>query len=465
MSLPAAIESCRTLQNVQYELTTGRSMGSLHTVVQTSDLKAEQVVRMILLSDSIGKLQLLIPANCLIDLSRLCEMLGRNLQAVSSEETKALAQRYGTATLPALPALTGLPTLADSRLFKNSELYLETGVPNLYIKMSQDQFRQAISEVELEDFAEPCTVSEVLEQRERDENTIVQAVEKFTTLRIKQRLDQTLEIPPMPDTAERIIRLRVDPNAGVSELAAIVEMDPSLAAQVVSWAASPYYAAPGKIKGVQDAIMRVLGFDLVINLALGLSLGKTLNLPKDGPRGVTPYWQQAVFCASCMEKLAKIMPSNNRPAVGLSYLAGLLHNFGYLVLAHVFPPYFSVMARYIEANPHISHDLIESHVIGVTREQIASWLMTAWNMPEEVATAIRWQQNPDYCERMSVYPNLLYVALNLLRKHGIGSGPAEEIPAEMLQRMGLDRAKAEKAVEDIVANEAAIKSIAATMGR
>lgn len=465
MSLPAAVVNCQTLQNIQYELATGRTMGSLHTVAQPSELKAEQVVRMVLLNDSIGKLQLLIPANGLIDLSRLCEMLGRNLQAMSLEDTQALAAKYGTHTLPALPSLTGLPTLADSRLFKNAELYLETGMPNLYIKMTQDQFRQAISEVELEDIAEPCSIAAEIVNRDRDENSIVQAVEKFTTLRIKQRLDQTLEIPPMPSTAERIIRLRVDPNAGVAELASIVEMDPSLAAQVVSWAASPYYAAPGKIKGVQDAITRVLGFDLVINLALGLSLGKTLNLPKDGPKGVTPYWQQAVFCATTTEKLVRIMPSGSRPAVGLSYLSGLLHNFGFLVFAHVFPPYFSVISRYIEANPHVSHDLIESHVVGVTREQIASWLMSAWNMPDEVATAIRWQQNPNYSEKMSVYPNLLYITLNLLRKHGIGEGPAEEIQDTLLLRLGINRDKAEKVVQEIVANEASIKSIAATLAR
>lgn len=54
----------------------------------------------------------------------------------------------------------------------------------------------------------------------------------------------------------------------------MVETDPALAAQVVSWAASPYYASPGKIRSVEDAIVRVLGFDLVINLALGLALGK-----------------------------------------------------------------------------------------------------------------------------------------------------------------------------------------------
>ena len=95
-------------------------------------------------------------------------------------------------------------------------------------------------------------------------------MQAFTARRIQQRLEATIEIPPLADTAQKIIKLRVDPNATIDDITGVVETDPALAAQVVSWAASPYYASPGKIRSVEDAIVRVLGFDLVINLALGL---------------------------------------------------------------------------------------------------------------------------------------------------------------------------------------------------
>ena len=65
---------------------------------------------------------------------------------------------------------------------------------------------------------------------------------------MKQRLEETIEIPPLPETAQKVMKLRVNPDADVDDLADVVETDPSLAAQVVSWAASPYYAAPGKIR-------------------------------------------------------------------------------------------------------------------------------------------------------------------------------------------------------------------------
>ena len=36
------------------------------------------------------------------------------------------------------------------------------------------------------------------------------AIKRFTSLRIRQRLVDTLELPPLPETARRIIRLRTD---------------------------------------------------------------------------------------------------------------------------------------------------------------------------------------------------------------------------------------------------------------
>ncbi len=86
----------------------------------------------------------------------------------------------------------------------------------------------------------------------------------------------------------------------------------------------------------------------MINLALGLALGKTLSLPKDQPQQTTPYWQQSIYTAAVIEGLTRAIPRASRPEGGLSYLAGLLHNFGYLLLAHVFPPHFTLICRQLK---------------------------------------------------------------------------------------------------------------------
>ncbi|WP_235015366.1 HDOD domain-containing protein [Oceanicoccus sp. KOV_DT_Chl] len=257
--------------------------------------------------------------------------------------------------------------------------------------------------------------------------------------------------------------MRVDPNADIKDLTDIVESDPSLAAQVVSWAASPYYAAPGKIKSVHDAIVRVLGFDLVLNLSLGLALGKTMALPKEAAKGFTPYWEQAVYAATAVEALVGAIPPKQRPTMGMAYLSGLLHNFGYLILAEVFPPHFANICRYQEANPFSNHSHIERHLIGVTREQLGSWLMRLWNMPDEVCDALRFQNEANYDGDNQQYAKLLFIAMRLLRTHGIGDAALTPIADSLFEELHLDREKAEEAIAKMMESSAELNLMAANM--
>ena len=350
-------------------------------------------------------------------------------------------------------------------MLNSDNLYLEVGNSESYLELSQQEFLKLVETAESGDYCIPTTdlTPQSATDKENNVKQINQAVEQFTTLRIQQRLEQTLEMPPLPETAERIIQLRINPEAGVGELAEVVEKDPSLAAQVVSWASSPYYAAPGTIKSVHDAVVRVLGFDLVINLALGLSLGKTVEIPNDGPHGITPYWQQAVCSAAMMEGLVKAMSPDARPSMGLAYLSGLLHNYGYLVLAHIFPPYFSLINRYIEANPHVCHIHVEHHLLGVTRDQIGGALMECWNMPEEVVCALRYQHSPNHDNEHAIYSQLLSIASQAMINADVIQGPKKQLDAALLAALTLDADDVEAVVQRLVESKDDLMSMARTL--
>ncbi|MBD9483150.1 HDOD domain-containing protein [Pseudomonas sp. PDM14] len=425
-------------------------------------LPAERRVQAALLDDAVGALLVLFPQSQLLDLNRLAELTGRKLAAVKPERLERMLAKHTLGKLPGLPPLTSSPCLYDERLLQVDSLLVESGQPGVLLEISSDVYKTTLlSKASAARFGEPLAkIKPNLDRPDDDRAEITQAVQAFTARRIQQRLEETIEIPPLPETAQKIIKLRVDPDATVDDITGVVETDPALAAQVVSWAASPYYAAPGKIRSVEDAIVRVLGFDLVINLALGLALGKTLSLPKDQPQQATPYWQQAIYSAAVIEGLTRAMPRAQRPEAGLTYLAGLLHNFGYLVLAHVFPPHFSLICRHLEVNPHLSANYIEQHLLGITREQIGAWLMRFWDMPEELATALRFQHDPDYDGPHAAYPNLVCLAVSMLRNRGIGSGPQREIPDALFARLDITREKAEDALNKVLQAEAALRDLA-----
>lgn len=456
MPIPAAIEDVLTRHGVEF------AVSQRHPNSDLSAFSGGALTRV--LQDSQGRVQVIYRAGTLLDLDKLCRLTDRNLASPSQEEINTLCSKLDLTTVPSVPKALGLPVIVDEHLLSAEEVSFDSGSHEEVIALSSEQFKQLISDSQIGMFTvdEEDLNGSTLDDAE-DVAQITTAVANFTQLRIKQRLEETLEFPPLPETAQRIIKLRVDPNADIKDLTDIVETDPSLAAQVVSWAASPYYAAPGKIKSVHDAIVRVLGFDLVLNLSLGLALGKTLNLPKEHPRGFSPYWQQAVYAAATMEALVGAIPPKERPAMGLAYLAGLLHNFGYLILAEVFPPHFASICRYQEANPYSNHCLIERHLLGVTREQLGAWLLRLWNMPDEVCDALRFQNEGSYRGQNDIYANLLYVSMRLLRKHGIGDAPLAPISDEIYQGLQLDREKAEAAVERVLEGAVELNAMASNL--
>ncbi|MBC3299724.1 HD-like signal output (HDOD) domain, no enzymatic activity [Pseudomonas cedrina] len=430
-------------------------------VADLPGLNPARKVQAVLLEDAVGALMVLFPQSQLLDLNRLTELTGRRLTAVSPDRVRRMLDKHDLSLLPGLPPLTSSPCLYEGSLLDEPSLLVHSGEAGLLLDIPSDAFKTMLTKASAAHFGEPLSnIRPNLDRPNDDREEITQAMQAFTARRIQQRLEATIEIPPLADTAQKIIKLRVDPNATIDDITSVVETDPALAAQVVSWAASPYYASPGKIRSVEDAIVRVLGFDLVINLALGLALGKTLSLPKDHPHQATPYWHQSIYTAAVIEGLTRAMPRAQRPEAGLTYLAGLLHNFGYLLLAHVFPPHFSLICRHLEVNPHLCHSYVEQHLLGISREQIGAWLMRYWDMPDELSTALRFQHDPTYDGQYAEYPNLVCLAVRLLRSRGIGSGPDEAIPDALLERLGLSRDKAEEVVGKVLDAEVLLRELA-----
>ncbi|WP_020207589.1 HDOD domain-containing protein [Gilvimarinus chinensis] len=463
MPVPTNVETLLSNQNIRYDLTATPVQEGNSLIWHDEHLRSVGAARSILLQDDIGQVQVVFSADSLLDISAINHHLNRNLRAAGEQALQKFYDTHQCNSVPALPQVAGLLTLVDQNLLQRDDLLLDSGDESQLIRVLGSEFQQTLTDAIICDITIPLPPLESAPPSANQTQQIENAVRNFTSLRIKQRLEETLELPPLSDTAQRIIKLRVDPNADISDLAQIVETDPSLAAQVVSWAASPYYSAPGKIKSIHDAIVRVLGFDMVLNLALGLALGKTISLPKDGPEGELKYWQQAVYMAATIEGLVAAIPREQRPSFGMAYLTGLLHNFGALVMAEVFPPYYSQYCRLSEANPHVTPQSIERHLLGITRDQIASTLMELWNMPDEVVIGLREQNNAHYQGEHSAYAKLVYIANALLRQQGVIIGPKVAIPDSLFNELGLSRDKAEAAILNIIESTEELEHIAGAL--
>jgi len=251
-------------------------------------------------------------------------------------------------------------------------------------------------------------------------------------LNIRARIERLDKLPPMPEMTQKIFQLSMDPDAHVKELVKVVELDPSLAAQVMRYAGSPFFSYRGKVESLNTAISRVLGYNTVLNLALGATAAKPFRIPRNIPLGLDHFWRHAVFSAAIVQALSSALPAETRPSAGLAYLAGLLHNFGHLLLGHLFRKEFLILNKFISSEPDKAIEVIELEVLGTEHSQIGAWLMQAWGLPEEVVVAAREHHNEDYQGPHAVFPQLVLVADLLLKAQGIGDAPCSDLPQALL---------------------------------
>lgn len=461
MHLPESVSKLLEKEHVNFVLVKEDSDGTISNDQENFRRDAACVARAVFLKGAKRDEQIIIPSDSLLDLSALSSLLGGDLHALEVDRVNILIHSRHLETLPALPGLIEFHTLIDEKLKRLPVVYVQSGIPHYLIQLEQTEFRRLARAMDYVSATIPVqSIGMDSGNTEKDLEQIKSALHNHTSLKIRERLDETLQIPPMPANAQRIMELREKGEPEIGELVEVVESDPALAARIVSYASSPFYGARGGIKSVKDAIVRVLGFDRVMNIALSLAIGKTLQVPEDHPRHELPYWEQAVFCAALMDRLAREIPSADRPEPGLAYLSGLLHNFGSLILAHVFPNDFSLTCRYIEASPHVSHAYIERHLISVTREQLASTLLRSWKMPSAVCIAARNQENPDYDGAQYHYPNLVFLATRLISRWKTGDTSAYPIPASLYQRLGIDEAGADRIAEDVLLEADHLREVA-----
>lgn len=258
-------------------------------------------------------------------------------------------------------------------------------------------------------------------------STISQQANGFTPpLDMREAISHIKALPPLPGNALRIVELAADPMADAEKLSAIVELDPLLTMQIVRWASSPFYGNRGKIGTVHDAIVRVLGFNFVLDLALGLSVLAPLKCPKDGVMGTRMFWTHALASTRLMKRLAEQLPSQEGIEQQELFLAGLLHNIGFPLFGHQFPDEFKHLTVLINTNPSLAIFNLENFALGVNHAEIGTWLMNAWSMPKVITNIVYHHHNP--CYRGEDYRLNLVTYLNdcLLGQIGIGDGVNQE---------------------------------------
>ena len=268
---------------------------------------------------------------------------------------------------------------------------------------------------------------------------------------LRKTLQQTELIPPLPETASKILVLRNKSDANLDELVQLIERDPTLAAFIMKYARMAIFGYGDRITSVTHAVSLVLGYATALNITLGIASNGSLRIPNYGPLGRVQIWSDALQCAQLCREFSMRIAKKQAMDPGLAYLCGLFHNFGYFLFAHYCPDEFANLNEMVYQSPDQDVRVLELRHFGVTHDYIGLRLLKAWNLPEEVIIVAGKHHNPDCTGKHVLYVKLVAAVNRLLHQESITDACDHIETSALFEELGLNESEAEIELQKILA--------------
>jgi len=194
-------------------------------------------------------------------------------------------------------------------------------------------------------------------------------------------LEEISDVPTLPHVATQLITLLDDPDVSFKRVATLIEEDPPLVAKILKLINSGYYHLAKEIRDVKQAIV-YLGLDEIRNLVFAMSVYSTFyNVKRSEYFDYSQFWVHSAGTAKMAMVLSKYLKMSSYSS---TYIAGLLHDFGRLVLQFFFSEqYQKVFQKSMEENVPLI--VAERNELGLTHAQVGFWLAERWGLPESIA--------------------------------------------------------------------------------
>ncbi len=235
---------------------------------------------------------------------------------------------------------------------------------------------------------------------------------------IRTRVDHIETMPAIPAVFLPLLKMLNDSRIEVSldEVVRLVSYDNTIAAQCLRVASSPLFGLAQTPKSIKGAVIS-LGLRRVETILLTCCLGQAFPAKK-GVLDPTVFWMHSLGCAMVCRKFSEKLGS---PDVEKSYMAGLLHDIGFMVNTLVFPKEFAV-AMEGACKEGVPLDEAERAAMGFTHCESGSALAEKWKLDPEIVEVIAFHHAVERSEKARPLVALVHLSDLLCRMRGLGYG-------------------------------------------
>lgn len=217
---------------------------------------------------------------------------------------------------------------------------------------------------------------------------LLQLGELFSNRKLLEVFNNLQDLPTMPEMYARLCEM-IENEAGLDEIARLIEQDQTVSVKVLQVANSVYFGM--NTGSIRQAIV-FMGLANTKTIVLGLSVMKQLNGLQGGFFSKDVLWDHA----DRVNRLTHIIFEKclRRPMKESEETAGLLHDIGRVLLLKDFNPSYAGISRSVFQNKETSLRDAERSLMGISHDEVGGFLLNWWSLPHPIVETAMFHHDP-----------------------------------------------------------------------
>lgn len=227
--------------------------------------------------------------------------------------------------------------------------------------------------------------------------TIMRAValrSTFTDPSLQALVSGAGTLPSIPSLYLELMDRLQDPDGCPQDVANVIARDPAMTAKILQLANSAFFGLRRRVSDPRDAVL-YLGLDTLKALALSVKAFSQFAVTPLSRFSIEDLGKHTILTGILARKIA-VAEGFSKQEADDSFMAGLLHDIGKLVLVTAAPERYEKAMRYAEMAGIPRRDA-EHKVFGTTHSEIGTYLLWLWGLPDSVVEAVAYHHAPGAC--------------------------------------------------------------------
>ncbi|MFZ0951596.1 MAG: HDOD domain-containing protein [Candidatus Sulfotelmatobacter sp.] len=248
------------------------------------------------------------------------------------------------------------------------------------------------------------------------------------TATIRDRVRRIETMPAIPAVFMPLLELLSLPAERVrlDEVVKLVSYDNTIAAQCLRVASSPLFGLAKSPESIKGAVIS-LGLRRVETILLTCCLGNAFPA-KNWALDPIVFWRHSLGCAMVCRKFSEKLASADSDK---AYMAGLLHDLGFLVNCIAFPREFELAVAHA-TREQIPFEEAERATMGFTHCETGRALAEKWHLANDIVQVIAYHHAPALSKSAQPLVALVHLSDLLCRMRGLGYGFYERRKADFI---------------------------------